>query len=479
MNQHSNPDHGTTGDVRRDPIDTAHWQSRLDELAEKYAVPGAVLGILQLHEDGEPEVVVAAHGVLNKNTGVETTTDSVFQIGSMGKVWTATVAMQLVDEGLIDLDAPVKDVLPELDLADPETTEKVTLRHLLIHTSGIDGDDFTDTGRGDDCLEKYVAHLHEVGQNHPLGATWSYCNAGFVLTGRIIEKLTGTTWDQAIQDRIVKRLGLTHTVTLPEDALLHRTAVGHVDDGEGGSTVAPEWMLPRSLGPAGLVSCTAADVLTFVRSHLSGGTGAGGASLLSSASVEAMTEHQVDLPDKDTLGDSWGIGWIRFGWDGHRLVGHDGNTIGQASFLRVLPEAGLAVVLLTNGGGTLDLYQALYREVFGELAGVSLPSPLMPPDVAPEIDLQRHVGVYERIGTRMEVTANASTLALTATPTGAAADIAAESALQIELHPLDEAGNHFVTQMPGIQMWLSVIFYELPTGERYIHLGARATPKRS
>ena len=71
-----------------------------------------------------------------------------------------------------------------------------------------------------------------------------------------------------------------------------------------------------------------------------------------------------------SLGDSWGLGWIRFGWDGRRLVGHDGNTIGQAAFLRVLPDAGLAVTLLTNGGNTRDLYEDLYREIFAELAGV-------------------------------------------------------------------------------------------------------------
>ena len=81
-----------------------------------------------------------------------------------------------------------------------------------------------------------------------------------------------------------------------------------------------------------------------------------------------MTEKQADLPDKYILGDSWGLGWIRFGWDGRRLIGHDGNTIGQAAFLRLLPDAGLAVTLLTNGGNTRDLYEDLYREIFAELA---------------------------------------------------------------------------------------------------------------
>ena len=255
----------------------------------------------------------------------------------MSKVWTATLAMQLVDEGKLDLDAPVAEVLPELRLADAEVAKTVTMRHLLTHTSGIDGDVFTDTGRGDDCVEKYVALLAEQKQNHPLGATWSYCNAGFVLAGRVIEKLTGLTWDAALRQQICAPLGLRHTVTLPEEALLFRTAAGHVDV-TGDPVLAPVWQLPRSLGPAGLICSTPADVLAFARMHLTGGLAADGTRVLSAASAAAMTELQADLPDKYSLGDSWGIGWIRFGWDGQRLVGHDGNTIGQAAFLRVLPD---------------------------------------------------------------------------------------------------------------------------------------------
>ena len=145
---------------RRAKVDAAHWQRRLAALAKRHSVPGAQLGILRLAGEGaDDELVTVASGILNVDTGVATTTDSLFQIGSISKVWTATVAMQLVDEGLLDLDAPVVEVLPELRLADPDVTKQVTLRHLLTHTSGIDGDVFTDTGRGDDCLEKYVALL--------------------------------------------------------------------------------------------------------------------------------------------------------------------------------------------------------------------------------------------------------------------------------------------------------------------------------
>ncbi|OMQ14229.1 serine hydrolase, partial [Modestobacter sp. VKM Ac-2676] len=185
-----------------------------------------------------------ATGVLNRATDVPVTTDAVFQIGSITKVWTTTLVMQLVDEGRLDLDAPLVEVLPDLQLGDPDVAKRVTMRHLLTHTSGIDGDVFTDTGRGDDCIEEYVAALADVTQNHPLGATFSYCNSGFTLVGRVVEVLTGQTWDAALRERVIEPLGLTHTSTLPEEAILHRAAVGHIAPGPGADPApVPAWML--------------------------------------------------------------------------------------------------------------------------------------------------------------------------------------------------------------------------------------------
>lgn len=205
---------------------SARWTARLTELAARHSVPGANLGILHRGE----LIAEAAAGLANTDAGIETTTDTLFQIGSISKVWTTTVAMALVDEGLLELDAPIVSVLPELRLANEELTQGVTLRHLLDHTSGIDGDLFTDTGRGDDCLEKFAALLGDGTPNHPLGATMSYCNAGFTLLGRVLEVVTGVQWDELMRERLFRPLGLTHTVTLPEEALRFRAAIGHLGD---------------------------------------------------------------------------------------------------------------------------------------------------------------------------------------------------------------------------------------------------------
>jgi CubicO group peptidase (beta-lactamase class C family) len=454
-------------------VDAAHWQRRLSALAERHGVPGAALGILRV--GAEDDVVTAAHGVLSKATGVEVTPDSVFQIGSITKVWTATVALQLVDEGRLELDAPVVEVLPDLRLADPDVTKQVTLRHLLNHTSGIDGDVFTDTGRGDDCLEKYVALLEDAAQNHPLAATWSYCNAGFSLIGRMIEKVTGTTWDAAMRERLFAPLGLEHTVTLPEEAILHRAAVGHVAAGDGDPEPTPVWGLPRSVGPAGLITASVGDVLAFARLHLTGGQAPDGTRLLAEDTVQEMASLQADLPDKYSLGDSWGLGWIRYGWDGHRLIGHDGNTLGQAAFLRLLPEQGLAVTLLTNGGNGHDLYEELYRELFAELAGVAMPHPIAPPQPSVTADITPHVGRYERASTIIEVLDGEDGPRLRTTVTGPLAEMIPDP---VDEYPMVAVGpDLYVVRPEGTQTWMAVTFYALPGGERYVHFGARATPR--
>jgi dipeptidyl aminopeptidase/acylaminoacyl peptidase/CubicO group peptidase (beta-lactamase class C family) len=467
-----------TSESKRPKIDAAHWERRLAVLAERHKVPGASLGILRLGADGRPdEVVTAAYGYANWPAKIEATPDTLFQIGSISKVWTATLAMQLVDEGKLSLDAPVADVLPELRLADPEVAKTVTMRHLLNHTSGIDGDVFTDTGRGDDCVEKYVALLADQKQNHPLGATWSYCNAGFVVAGRVVEKLTGLTWDQALRQRMYAPLGLTHTATLPEEVLLHRAAAGHVDV-TGDPVLAPAWHLPRSLGPAGTICSTPADVLAFARMHLTGGLAADGTRILSAASARAMTELEADLPDKYSLGDSWGVGWIRFGWDGHRLVGHDGNTIGQAAFLRLLPEAGLAVTLLTNGGHTRDLYFDLYREIFAALADVAMAPAIEPPAEPVAADITPHLGRYERAGVIEEVLASTEKNdgpTLRTTITGPLAALLPDP---VEEHAMTPVGpDLWLVREAGTQTWAPVTFYALPTGEKYVHFAVRATPK--
>lgn len=452
-------------------IDSAHWQGRLDDLAARYRVPGGSLAILA---DGE--VATAATGVVNLGTGVETTPDAVFQVGSITKVWTATLIMQLVDEGQLDLDTPLTDVLPELTLASPGATAEVTVRHLLSHSSGIDGDLFDDAGRGADSVERYVANCAKLTQLHPAGATMSYSNSSYVIAGRIIERLTGGTWDAALRSRLIQPLGLTRTVTLPEEAIRFRAAYGH-QEVDGSWQLAPVWELPGGCGPAGGIVATADDIVAFARLHLRGGATQNGTRLLSAASAVEMQKPQIVVPAYPAGSRHIGLGWHLYEWGGHRMIGHNGGTIGQYAFLVALPESDGAVCLLTNGGRASLLYQDLFTEILGSLWQVPVP-PLPEPAAEPlPVDPARYLGRFEREGVRFDVTAtDDGSLTVTVIDTGPLAHVTPEPVETLPLRPV--APDVFVGRSKEDLPWATFIFYEVDGHGSYLHSGGRATPRR-
>ncbi|MCW2545510.1 MAG: beta-lactamase [Frankiales bacterium] len=453
-------------------LDQPYWQERLNALVDKHGIVGASLAVA--HGDHE---ITAATGVLNARTGQPATTESVFQIGSITKVWTATLVMQLVDDGLLDLDAPLITYLPDFRVADDALTQQVTTRHLLAHTSGIAGDFFPETGRGDDCLERFVTLMAELRKSHPLGATMSYCNAGYVLLGRLVEVLRAATWDQVMRERLFQPLGLEAAGTLPEEALLWGAATGHITPpGAPEPIVSPQWGLSSNAGPAGLIHARARDLLAFARMHLAEGLAPDGTRVLSAESARAMRVPQVEVPDRWTFGGHWGLGWILPQWDGRVLFAHDGSTIGQSAYLRVLPgEPDLVVALLTNGGETRELYQDLFGEVFEQLAGVTITPRVEPVSQPPAFDPAQYVGRYERESMAHEVELRGEELVMVNLLSGILATAMGADRVESPLLPYDT--DVFLTSMPSVSGYLPAVFYTAPDGNRYLHLAGRAAAK--
>lgn len=339
------------------------------------------------------EAIEFAAGILNRGTGVEATTDAVFQIGSVTKVFTATLAMQLAGEGLLDLDEPVRSILPAFRVADADASARVTVRQLLSHASGFEGDVFVDTGAGDDCLEKYVEILADTPQLFAPGEMFSYNNAGFSTLGRIIEVLCGAPYDRVLRERLLTPLGLRHAAVDAAEAILHRTAVGHLRAGDGTLEPTTVWSMERSGSPAGSVlSMSARDLLAFARMHLSGGAALDGTRILRADAVAAMRQEQIRLPDIDQ-GVAWGLGWELFERDGHVFPGHDGNTIGQSACLRLLPERDAAVAVLANGGAPHPVFARIVDEVLDVIAGIG-PKPDAAPAGPVPVDTSRFEGRY-------------------------------------------------------------------------------------
>lgn len=453
--------------------DTLH--ARLRELAEAADVPGASLAVLA---DGR--LRTATHGVLNVETGVEVTPASVFRIASITKVYTATAIMRLVDAGRLDLDAPIAAILPELRLADPDVAARVTARHLLTHTSGISGDVPADGGRGDDALERFVAACADVGQDVPLGTVVSYSNTGFSLLSRVIERITGSVWDVAMRDLLFEPLGLERTVVLPEDALRFRVAYGHDDDPDKPASLYPVWSHDRAMAGGGAIIASAEDVIAFARLILDGGCAPDGTRLLSERALAEMLSPQTPVAEHWLTGDHWGLGWQLHRWSGQDVWWHDGVLDGQYSWLRVVPECGVAIALLTNGGRVIDFANALYAELLGELCDIELPAWPQPlPDagrgIGPEI-----AGVYERYGVRTTIGDREGVpVATVELIEPLRSKMGHVDPVEVPIRPSDAGPDVYVGRLPQAgDTWLPLVFFEL-RGERYVQFGARASRKVS
>ena len=454
----------------------AELEKKLAELIDRHQVPGAQLAVL----DGDTITEVAA-GVLSIRTGSPVTTDALFLPGSIGKLYTATLVLMLADEGLIDLDLPVRTYLPDFEVRDAHARDTVTVRDLLRHSSGFDGDVFIDTGRGDDALPRYMDEIRDLPQIAAPGSIWSYSNSGFSILGRLVEVVGDTVFETAVRDRLLAPLGLQHSVVFPEDAIPHPLSVGHEPDPEnpGSLMVSNPWGLYRSCGPMGAsLVASAGDVVRFALLHLDGGVAADGTRLLSADLVAAAQEPQISLVDDTVLGEAWGLGWILDHFGEVAVIGHDGNSLGQNAFMRLAPDERFGFCLQTNVESALGMYRELAAWLFEDRLGVTLrqdPSPLPSRVVA---DAGRYVGTYQREGVTFEISeAGDGSLVASLQVTHAAAEMQGIPPMDdLPLVPV-ERDDSFLLKVPIADSDLLAVFFN-PDNEggapSYLHFGGRA-----
>lgn len=316
------------------------------QIMEQHHVPGVGLGII--HGDEE---TLAGYGSTSVENPLPVDGNTLFQIGSITKTVTGTALMRLVEAGKLDLDAPLRAYLPKLQLPTDEMTANATSRHLLTHTGGWLGDYFTDQGRGEDALALTVASMQDIPILSRLGELWSYSNSSFYLAGRLIEALTGQTYEDAARELVLDPLGMDNSFFFPEEVMTHRFAVGHTmvpQEGSDGASPQPQvarsWALPRSAHPAGGLACSAHDLLKYARFHLGDGPAPDGTRLLSADALRLM-----QTPLRPASGDEWvGLTWFIREVDGLHTVRHGGGTNGQISSFVMVPEHRFALAVLTN-----------------------------------------------------------------------------------------------------------------------------------
>ncbi|HEX9890190.1 MAG TPA: serine hydrolase domain-containing protein [Nitriliruptorales bacterium] len=366
----------------------------VEELAARHEVVGASVAVL-----AGGDVAVATSGTANLRTGVPVTPETVFQIGSVTKVYTATLVMQLVGEGLIDLDEPVASYVPGLRLGPDGAEHEVTVAHLLSHSSGLFGDVFADFGRGEQACLALLDRLVELEAVAPPGRFVSYCNAGYVVLGRIVELLTQRPYHMAWRERLTGPIGADDTVVLPEEAILRPVAIGHlVDPGDArsGPRPAPVWSLSAAQAAAGALPCaTAVDLVRFARLHLDDGAAESGERVLAAHAARAMRAPTAPLPLP--VGDlhAWGLGWMLMDHDGTPAYGHQGATIGNNASLHVLPDQHGAMAILTNGGrGWSRFHHGLLDAFLEELAGALLTVAPQPRADTSDVDVDALLGTF-------------------------------------------------------------------------------------
>lgn len=359
-------------------------------------VPGVAVGVLL---DGEEQY--AYHGVTSVENPLPVNAETLFQFGSTGKTFTATALLRLAERDVIDLHAHVRTYLPEFRVADEETAREVTVLQLLNHTAGWDGDMMDDTGSGDDALERYVARMARLSQVTPLGRFVSYNNASLSVAGRIIEKVTGRSYEDAMKDLVLEPLGLDHCFFFPNDIMTRRFAVGHNQTPDGSIHVARPWALPRGGNPAGGMSSNAHDQIAWARFHMGDGRAGSGAVILA-----PETLHSMQVPTADcfgnAIGDQCGITWWLKEIGGRTTVSHGGTTNGQHSMFVMVPEAGFAVISLTNCGPNGPVFNDhLLRWVLERYLGITQPEPAA--EVRTPQALAAYAGRYETIAAICQV----------------------------------------------------------------------------
>ena len=406
----------TPSDPRFDAI-ASLAESRMKELG----VPGVAIGVLN-----NGVATTRGLGVINVEDPLPVNAHTVFPIASISKTFAATAIMRLVEQGKIDLHAPVRKYLPDFRVRDDAVSRDVTVWHLLTHLGGWEGQ-VSGPDRGTETLKNFVesSTVTDLMQVAPPGAAWSYNNAGFSVAGRVIEAVTGTSINRAIRDLVFQPLGLEHAGTTAGEFIVQRFASGH--SARNGIATLQRPFVPSSSVTAGGVGLCITDLLTYARFHVGDGTASSGERVLKRETLEVMRTPQAH---KQSTDDDIGIAWHLRNVAGVRTASHGGTLGGHILLLEIAPERNFAIAILTNANVGWRLIQDVEREALKSYLGVTyarnqaiahrglvetLPNvePLAKqPDPAP------YVGTYARPSNTVVVRADAGKLLVQERPNG-------------------------------------------------------------
>lgn len=377
--------------------------------------------------DGEKTVWARGFGMANRAKKVPVTAETLFQIGSTSKTMAAVAVMQLVEQGKVDLDAPLSRYVPQFKMLPRfPGSSPVTVRSVLDMHSGIPGDvenGIATTKPFNGFDRKLLGILAEDYPQLPVDTVDAYSNSGYVLLRDVVEGVTGQNFATYTAQNVFAPMGMLNTTFDPASAPTGKLAVGYVTHtgAKGGVRVEapPRVYVNGWAGGSGLSSAT--EMASYLKTLLAGGATPDGGRILSRSTLREMTTPQTDLP-LDVGPSEMGLGWF-VGDASNRWMGPaihwNGGTDTFRTFFRWLPKSGLGVFVSVNTAATTSLSDEIGLRALGLMVtaktGRTAPAPAPPAPVvkASPAELRRAVGRYASTAAGlMSITASGGNLEL-------------------------------------------------------------------
>jgi CubicO group peptidase (beta-lactamase class C family) len=326
-------------------------------------IPGLALGIVQ----GDQILHLKGFGKA-KDSGSAVTPQTPFILGSLSKSFTALAVMQLVEANKIQLDAPIARSIPWFRVADPAASVRITVRQLLNQTSGLS----TDTGRSfffgsaTETLEQAVRDLRTATLVSPVGTSFNYSNANYMILGLLVQAVSHQPYEVYIQQHIFQPLDMRHSYTSQEQAMRAGMATGYRYC--FGLPVTFDAPYLRDQLPAGSIISTAEDMSHYLAMYLNGGR-YHGKTLLSAAGIAQMEQPAVAV----AAGTDYGMGWFVTKWGGVDALYHGGDVPNFHTGMVLVPHGNWGIILLENDNSANPLITprllTLEQSVTGLVAG--------------------------------------------------------------------------------------------------------------
>jgi CubicO group peptidase (beta-lactamase class C family) len=331
------------------------------KLRAEQKIPGTSLAVVR---DGKI-IKTTGYGLANVEWNVPVTPQSIFQTGSVGKQFTATAVMMLVEEGKVSLDDSITKYFPEA----PASWKTITIRHLLTHTSGLpdvwgetEQDAYTKgivDARKDYTEEELTRIYLRLPFEFQPGEKWNYCSTGYALLGFMIHRVTGMFYGDFLRQRVFTPLGMNATTIISEPDIVPNRSSGYII--KDGQLKNQEWLAPSlNIGAEGGLYSNVLDLAKWDAALY-------GEKILKRSSLEQMWTP-VKLNNGKTY--PYGLGWFLANANGHRIVWHAGGNQGFFVIVSRYVDDRLTIIVLNN----LDEYHSDTVKIAAEVASIYIPA---------------------------------------------------------------------------------------------------------